>query len=61
MIGDKPVCVVCGLNSSQRTLEFLVEHKEFKGTVVNRAVPSFHGGPLEITLTVPLNYLKYVV
>ena len=55
MIGDKPVCVVCGLNSSQRTLEFLVEHKEFKGTVVNRAVPSFHVGPLEITLTVPLN------
>ena len=26
----------------------------FNGTVVNRALPSFHGGSLEITLTVPL-------
>ena len=28
--------------------------KAFKGTVVNRALPSLHGGSLEITLTVPL-------
>ena len=27
--------------------------KAFKGTVVNRALPSLHGGSLEITLTVP--------
>ena len=26
----------------------------YKGTVVNRALPSLHGGSLEITLTVPL-------
>ena len=29
--------------------------KGFKGTVVNRALPSLHGGSLEITLTVPLS------
>ena len=28
--------------------------KAFKGTVVNRALPSLHGGLLEITLTVPV-------
>ena len=26
----------------------------FKGTVVNRELSSFHGGSIEITLTVPL-------
>ena len=26
----------------------------FKGTILNRALPSLHGGSLEITLTVPL-------
>ena len=26
-------------------------HKAFKGTVVNRSLPSLHGGSLEITLT----------
>ena len=30
-------------------------HKGFKGTVVNRALPSLHEGSLEIALTVPLN------
>ena len=30
--------------------------KAFKGTVVNKALPSLHGGSLEITLTVPLIY-----
>jgi len=29
--------------------------KGFKGTVVNRALPSLHGEPPEIPLTVPLN------
>ena len=29
--------------------------KDFKGTVVNRTLPSLHGGSLEITLTVPLS------
>ena len=28
--------------------------RAFKGTVVNQALPSLHGGSLEITLTVPL-------
>ena len=28
-------------------------HKGFKGTVVNRVLPSLHGGSLEIMLTVP--------
>ena len=28
--------------------------KAFKGTVVNQALPSLHGGSLEITLTVPV-------
>ena len=31
--------------------------KGFKGTVVNRALPSLHKGSLEITLTVPLMQL----
>ena len=31
--------------------------KVFKVTVVNRALPSLHGGSLEITLTVPLIYI----
>ena len=31
--------------------------RAFKGTVVNPALPSLHGGLLEITLTVPLNGL----
>jgi len=30
----------------------------FNGTVVNRALPSLHGGSLEITLTIPLNCCK---
>ena len=29
-------------------------YKSIKGTVVNQTFPSFHGGRLEITLTVPL-------
>ena len=32
--------------------------KYFKGTVVNREMPSLHGGSLEITLSVPLMSLK---
>ena len=28
--------------------------KAFKGTVVNRELPFFHGGSLEIKLTAPL-------
>ena len=28
--------------------------KVFKGTVVNRALPSLHGGSLKIIITVPL-------
>ena len=31
--------------------------KGFKGSVVNRALSSLHGGSLEITLTVPLTFL----
>ena len=31
----------------------------FKGTVVNRVLPSLHGGSLEITFTVPLNLQKF--
>ena len=27
----------------------------YQGTVVNRTLPSFHGGSLQMTLTVPLN------
>ena len=30
-------------------------HKGLKGTVVNRALPSVHGGSLKITLTVSLS------
>ena len=30
--------------------------KAFKSTVVNRALPSFHGGSLEKTFTVTLNF-----
>ena len=29
--------------------------KSLKGIVVNRALPSLHGGSLEFTLTVPLS------
>ena len=29
--------------------------KAFKGTFINQALPSLHGGSIEITLTVPLN------
>ena len=36
----------------------LLSDEGFKGTVANRAVLSLHGGPLKITLTVPLN--KYI-
>ena len=32
----------------------MIMNKAFKGTVVNRALPSLHGGSLKITLTVPL-------
>ena len=38
--------------------EFLIHallDNPFKGTVVNRTLPSLHGGSFEITLTVPLN------
>ena len=33
--------------------------KDIKSTVVNRALPSFHGGSLETTLTIPL-ILNYI-
>ena len=33
-------------------------NKAFEGTVVNRALPSLHGGSLEITLTVTLKWGK---
>ena len=32
-----------------------LSYKDFKATVVNRVLSSLHGGPLEITLTVPLS------
>ena len=32
--------------------------KAFKGTFINQALPSFHGGSIEITLTDPLNQWK---
>ena len=35
--------------------------KAFKGTVVNRALPSLSGVSLEITLTIPLRKLKIVI
>ena len=34
----------------------LIQKKPFKGTVVNQALSSLHGGSLEITLTV-VSYL----
>ena len=38
----------------QRDLSTRWTGKDFKGTVVNRTLPSLHEGSLEITLTVPL-------
>ena len=36
-------------------------NKSFKGTVVNRTLPSLHGGSLQITFTVPLvQSLQYI-
>ena len=46
------------LESGQRQfLPHFLSDLSFKGTVVNRALLSFHGGSLEITLTVPLNII----
>ena len=33
-------------------------NKYFKGNVVNLALPSFHGGSLDFTLTVPFKKVK---
>ena len=38
----------------------ITSDKVFKGIAVNRALPPFHGGSLEITCTVPL-ILEYTV
>jgi len=38
---------------------FILENKYLKGTVVNRALPSMHGGPLEIMLKVPLKCYRF--
>ena len=38
-----------------------MQTKVFKGTVVNRKLSTLHGGSLEITLTVPLNYKLYTM
>ena len=35
----------------------LLSDRAYKGTVVNWTLPSFHGGKLEITLTVPLTVI----
>ena len=34
--------------------------KAYQGTFVNQELTSLHGGSLEITLTVPLNWFKLV-
>ena len=34
---------------------YTITVKPFKGTDVNRALPSLHGGSLEVMQTVPLN------
>ena len=39
---------------THRSLSTLKNSQRFKGTVVNRALPSLHGSSLDITLTVPL-------
>ena len=44
-----------GLNKFEHTYLCIHRtHKGFKGTVVNRGLPSLHGGSLDIILTVPL-------
>ena len=47
-----------GKNSLKKQKKLYLIHslsdKAFKATVVNRALPSLHGGLLEITLTVPV-------
>jgi len=46
-------------NKSLKNMDICVTHtlsdKAFKGTYINQALPSLHGGSIEITLTVPLN------
>ena len=52
-----------GIIRNLENLQYLPHYRSdnsFKGTTGNRALSSFHGGSLEITLTVPLN-LKYVL
>ena len=36
---------------------YILSDKAFKGTIVNQALPSLHGGSLEILLTVPLRMI----
>ena len=44
---------------SQKSNSYLIK-KAFKDTIVNRALPFFHGGSYKITLTVLLSSTKYV-
>ena len=49
------------INSLQKQKYYYLYRKSFKGTVVNRALSSLHGGSLEITFTVPLICLSLIL
>ena len=51
------------ISATGKRIRFIIKitsDKVFKGIAVNRALPPFHGGSLEITCTVPL-ILEYTV
>ena len=43
-----------GFNNKNMEFSFMLDQTAFKGTIVNRALPSLHEGLIEITLAGPL-------